>query len=102
MAETPQIPHVPEPWFRPEPRQAAALVAEARAEIGVGHELAGHELTAVVKCGGCDEVIFSIDDRTFAQVHLTWSHHRENEPWPATQRLGGFLALETVIDNHQH
>ena len=101
MTEYPQ-PEPPEPWFRPEPRQSAALVAEARAEIGTNHELAGHELTAVVKCAGCDEVIFSVDDGTFAQVHLTWAQHPEPEPWPTTQRLGGFLALETAIDNHKH
>ena len=91
-----------EPWFKPQPRHGAALAAEARAEIGPGHELAGHELTAVAKCAGCDEVIFSVDDATFAQVHLTWAQHPEPEPWPATQRLGDLLALETAIDNHQH
>ena len=32
----------------------------------------------------------------------TWSQHLEHEPWPSTRRLGGFLALETAIDNHQH
>jgi hypothetical protein len=37
-------------WFRPELPLAAALVREARAEIGANHELVGHELTAVVKC----------------------------------------------------
>jgi hypothetical protein len=102
MTESPQIPELLEPWFRPEPRQAAALVAAVQAEIGADHELAGHQLAAVVKCGGCDEVIFSLDDGTFAQVHLTWARHPEPGPWPATQRLGGFLALETAIDNHQH
>jgi hypothetical protein len=102
MAETPQLAEPPEPWFRPEPRQAAALAAEAQAEIGADHELAGHRLTAVVKCAGCDEVIFRVDDGTFAKVHLTWARHPEPEPWPAAQRLGGFLALETAIDNHQH
>lgn len=100
MTEHPQLP--PEPWFRPEPRHSAALVAEARAEIGTGHELAGHELTAVVKCSCCDKTIFSVDDGTFALVHLTWAQHPEPKPWPATQRLGGFLALETAIDNHHH
>ncbi len=92
----------PEPWFRPGPQLAAALAAEARTEIGPEHQLAGQDLTAVVKCAGCDDVIFTVGDGTFAQVHLTWSRRPEQEPWPATQRLGGFLALETVIDNHQH
>jgi 8-oxo-dGTP pyrophosphatase MutT (NUDIX family) len=92
----------PEPWFRPEPQLAAALVREAREEIGADHELVGHKLTAVVKCAGCDEVIFSVDDGTFALVHLTWAQHPEPPPWPATTRLGGLIALDTVIDNHQH
>src|SRR5215469_6401347 len=71
MIAHPQL-EPPEPWFRPEPRHSAALAAEARAEIGASHELAGHELTVVVKCEGCDEVIFTVDDGTFAQVHLTF------------------------------
>jgi hypothetical protein len=92
----------PEPWFRPDEQLATALVREARAEIGSDHELAGRELTAVVKCGSCDEVIFNVDDGTFALVHLTWARHPEPPPWPDTTRLGGFIALETAIDNHQH
>jgi hypothetical protein len=92
----------PEPWFRPQSQLAAALAAEACSEIGAAHELAGHELTAVVQCAGCDEVIFSVDDGTFARVHLSWAQHPEPEPWPATTRLRGFHALETAIDNHRH
>jgi hypothetical protein len=80
----------------------ASRSAWARAEIGSDHELAGHELAAVVQCAGCDEVIFSVDDGAFAQVHLTWAQHPEPEPWPATQRLAGYLALEAAIGNHQH
>jgi hypothetical protein len=95
-------PELPEPWFRPESRVRAALVAEALAEIAADHELAGHELTAVVTCAGCDEVIFRVDDGTFALVHLTWAHHPEPQPWPAIQRLDGFLARQAAIDNHQH
>jgi hypothetical protein len=101
MTEHPQL-APPEPWFRPEPRHSAALVAEAQAEIGASHELAGHELTAVVKCAGCDEVSLSVDDGTFAQVHPTWAQHPEPDPWPATHHLRGFLAMETAIDNHHH
>jgi hypothetical protein len=59
-------------------------------------------LTAVVNCAGCDSVIFKVDDGTFALVHLTWAQHPEPDPWPETQRLGGFIALESAIDSHQH
>jgi len=93
---------LPEPWLRPEPQLGAALAAEARAEIGADHELAGHELAAVIKCAGCDDVIFSVDDGTFAQVHLTWAQHPEPRPWPATQRHRGLRALKRAINSHQH
>jgi hypothetical protein len=56
----------------------------------------------VVKCASCDSVIFRVDDGSFALVHLTWAQHPEPDPWPDTQRLGGFIALESAIDNHQH
>jgi hypothetical protein len=92
----------PEPWFRPVPQLATALVREAQAEIRSDHELAGHELTAIVKCAGCDDVIFSVDDGTFALVHLTWAKHPEPPPWPVTTLLAGFIALEIAVDNHQH
>lgn len=90
------------PWFRPAPQLAAALAAEAQAEIGRHHALAGHQLTAVAKCAGCDEVIFVVDDGTFAQVQLTWAQYPEREPRPATQHLGSVAALSTAISNHQH
>lgn len=93
---------LPEPWLRPDPGRAAGLEREVAAEIGPGHELSGHRLTAIAKCGGCDSVAFQVDDGTFAIVHLTWGRHPEPAPWPSTQRLGGYVALETVVDAHQH
>jgi len=92
----------PEPWFRPDPSQAARLEREAAAEIGPGHELAGHTLTAITACSGCDRVIFQVDDGTFAIVHLTWTTRHEPDPWPATQRPGGYIALELLINDHSH
>jgi hypothetical protein len=93
---------LPEPWFRPESSQAAGLEREAAVEIAPGHELSGHRLTAVAACEACDSVAFRVDDGTFAVVHLTWTRHQEPAPWPSTQRLSGYIALETVIDAHQH
>jgi hypothetical protein len=40
-------------------------------EIGPDHELAAHRLNAVARCAGCDDVIFSVNDGTFAIVALT-------------------------------
>ncbi|HUB71370.1 MAG TPA: hypothetical protein VL984_13190 [Acidimicrobiales bacterium] len=47
-------------------------------------------------------MIFRADDDSFAIVNLTWSGQTEPEPWPATQRLGGFLAVESAADAHSH
>jgi hypothetical protein len=93
---------LPEPWYRPEPSQAAGLEKEAAVEIGPGHELSGHRLAAIAACGGGDNVAFHVDDDTFAIVHLTWTKHAEPAPWPSRPALGGYMALETVVDSHQH
>jgi hypothetical protein len=98
----PPDPQPPAPWFRPGPGQAARLEQEALAEIGPGHELTGHSLTAIAACSGCDRVAVRLDDGTFAIIHLTWTSRQERHPWPATQQAGGYIALETLIDNHQH
>ena len=93
---------LPEPWFRPGSENASALEREAAAEIGPGHELSGRARTDLARCGGCDEIAVSLDDGTFAMVHLTWARHPEPPSWPLTQRLGGYAALETAISAHQH
>jgi hypothetical protein len=91
-----------EPWFRPGPENASALGREAAAEIGPGHELSGRALTVLARCGGCGEIAVSLDDGTFALVHLTWAQHPEPSSWPLTQRLGGYATLGTAIAAHQH
>ena len=92
----------PAPWFRPAPQQTASLERKALAEIGPGHELSGHGLTAITACSGCDRVVFHADHGTFAIIHLTWAAHQEPDPRPATQRLAGYIALETLINDHSH
>jgi hypothetical protein len=98
----PPDPQPPQPWNRPGPDWAIRLEHEAAAEIGPGHELTGHALTAIAACSGCDRVVFKVDDGSFAVVHLTWTTHQEPDPWPATHRLSGYIALETVINDHSH
>lgn len=96
-------PPLPEPWFRPGPQHAATLEHEARKEIHPGHDLAGHSLTAIAGCSGCDRVAFRLDDGSFAIIHLTWTSRGEEPPWPATQRAGGgYIILEMLINDHQH
>jgi len=91
-----------EPWFRLEPEYARAFEREAEKEIAPGHELHGLALSALAKCEGCDDVVFRASDDTFAIVHLAWTLKPETPPWPQTRRLGSFIAVETVMDQHAH
>ncbi len=81
---------------------AAPLEREARAEIGDGHELWGRGLVAVARCEGGDHVLFRVDDGTWAIVHLSWSSHIEPPPCPSTIRLGGFIAVDLAVAQHDH
>jgi hypothetical protein len=96
------VPAFSEPWFKPDAKQAAALEREVALEVGPDHELHGHAFTTIAKCGGCDRVVFMLDDESRAMVHLTWSGKAERAPWPETVRMGGYIATEIVMDDHQH
>jgi hypothetical protein len=89
------------PWFTPDDDDARRLEAEALAEIGPGHVLEGVDLTTVAWCNGCDDTVFRCGDGTFAIVHLSYTRP-DRAPWPATTRLGGFVALELAMDQHEH
>jgi hypothetical protein len=94
---------LPQPWFRPADRQAEALRREALAEIGPDHELAGRDLVTVAACGGCDRVVFQVDDGTFAIIHLTWSKTRpEQVGYPKFRRIGSLFALRHEFGDHDH
>lgn len=92
----------PEPWSRLEGEAARAFEQEAATEIAAGHELHGLALAAIAKCEGCDSVVFRASDDTFAMAHLSWTRKPEAPPWPATTRLGGFIAVEVAMDHHDH
>lgn len=91
-----------EPWFQPDGARAKAVEREAKLEAGPQHELWGRTFKAIACCEGCDRVAFQLDDETRAIVHLTWSGRTEPDPWPTTERLGGFLAIEMAMDQHEH
>ena len=94
---------LPRPWLRLSPERAAQLVREAVAEIGPGHELHGQALVAVAACRSCDDVLFRVDDESWAIVHLTWTARKPaTPPWPHTERLGGYIAVEMAVDQHSH
>lgn len=89
-------------WLHLGPDHAAAFEKEAKAEIAPGHELDGIVLRAVAKCEGCDAVVFRASDDTFAIVRLTWAGRSEAPPRPRTTRLGGFIAVEAAMNQHDH
>ena len=91
-----------EPWFRLEGDLAGTFEREASVEIAPGHELHGVGLTAIAKCEGCDSVVFRLADETFAIVHLSWNRKADTPPWPSTTRLGGFIAVEMAMNQHEH
>jgi hypothetical protein len=91
-----------EPWSRPDAEHGQTFESEAYAEVAPGHELQGLALRAVARCQGCDDVVFHASDDTFAIVHLTWARKPEAPPLPRTARLGGFLAVESAMDQHEH
>jgi hypothetical protein len=92
-----EIRNLPEPWFRPGLESASAVEHEAAAEIGPGHELRGRALAVLARSSGCDEIAVSLDDGTFALVHLTWGRQPEPPPWPLAERVGGYATLETAM-----
>jgi hypothetical protein len=91
-----------QPWTRPDSERADHLVVEARREIHPGHELEGVEISSCIAvCTGCDEAIFACSDGSFAAIHLTWQP-TERPPWPSSTRAGSFIAIEMVMDQHEH
>jgi hypothetical protein len=105
MPDEPAAPQLPEQWksVAAGSSSATALLAELRREVGPGHVLGGRNAKPVARCTGCDDVVFRLlDDDTFAIVHLTWSGRPEAPPWPATQVLPTFMALELVVESHSH
>lgn len=93
---------VGELWRPVDGETARAFEDEAATEISLGHDLHGLALTALVRCDGCDSVVYRASDGTFAIVHLSWTRKPETPPWPRTTRLGGFIAVETAMDQHEH
>lgn len=92
----------PEPWLRLGGDTAGDVEDEAATEIAAGHQSHGLALTAVARCEGSDSVVLRASDGTFAMIHLSWTRKPETPPWPRTTRLGGVIAVEAAMDQHEH
>jgi hypothetical protein len=70
------------PWVESEPEPAAAFLRELQLELAPDHPLHGTKLTGIAHSRAGDDVLFQMEDRRVAQVHLTWSGRPEQPPWP--------------------
>ena len=93
---------LPDPWVIVPSALRGALEAELKAEIAEGHEPSRLHVTAIARCGACDDVVFCVETSPiwFALVHLTWRQRREQPPWPVTTRLS--LPLSASLQAHRH
>lgn len=72
------------------------LEEELLREAHPAHILHGHTATALGRRWRRDDILFLLDDRRFAQVHLTW--HPETKPnWPSTDIFPTFEAWKAVL-----
>ena len=91
---------IPEPWWRPEDTNLSAVKSELESELSPGHALYRVPLDIRARCGGCDEVLVSVADGTFALVHLTWSRRREEPPYPLVNAAGPWTEVVAALEGH--
>jgi hypothetical protein len=94
----------PEPWTYADQELRGALEGELSAEISEGHVLFGRDAAGVAQCGGCDDAVFAVQDVSirWAVVHLTWSGHGEQPPFPETTVAGTVPDLMAQLNHHTH
>lgn len=83
-------------------RDARRLESQARREIPAHHVLAGRELTAIRRCPICGDVLFRLDDDSFAIARLNWAGDQGQGGQPDVLQLGSFLAVDLAIAQHTH
>lgn len=89
-------------------RDREPLLREVRAEVAHGHELAGCNLAPVIKCAGCDSVVFWVEGQDlrfprWALVHLTWTGQPEAPPWPQTKMFDAMRQVREHLEaRHAH
>lgn len=94
---------LPEPWVViSDAATRAQLEAQLRTEVADGHPLFGKTVIALARCGGCDHVVYSVEEDPgwFVLVHLTWQSTPDKPPWPRAERLS--LPLTVSLLNHRH
>ncbi|MGW8597982.1 hypothetical protein ACWGLB_03485 [Streptomyces sp. NPDC055893] len=99
MPDAPSL--LPVPWWVPDAGMHA-FELELHRELPPGRPLLGVKATAVARCEGCDDVLFSVANQPFpwAVVHLTWAGREERVPWPMTTPLASLAELLTEWADH--
>jgi hypothetical protein len=72
-----------DPWEQIE-NGGPDLVTELQKELPLQHVLYGLKVSAIAHRIDCDDVLFQVDDGSFAIVHLTWSGKQDKNvkfPW---------------------
>ena len=60
-------------------------------------------MRAIALRAECDDVLFEVDQRSYALVHLTWSEQRERGPrWRRTRILGDWALTKPLLDDHEY
>jgi hypothetical protein len=77
---------------------ADAYMAELRREVTPGHPLHGRSWLVIAKALPNDDVIAECDDEV-AVVHLTWTQHQEQPPWPLTTFMASVEEFEAYVES---
>ncbi len=95
-----------EPWWSTECQDEkfhAGFKRELEAELSSEHPLHGIE-TRLIARGNGDDALFELLDGTgrYAGGSLTWAHHPEPLPWPATELYNSLTSFvnERMIPEH--
>ena len=77
------------------------LEAELHLELSEGHPLFGVRVSAVARCGHCDDTLFQLPSETFAVVHLTWRRGPEAAPLPDSDLHATQSTVQEYLDEHE-
>ena len=91
------------PWSQLSGSRAKFFEEELQRELAPHHALYERPCRAIAITGASDDVLFRLDDDTFAQVHLTFTRNPPERPgWPG-RKMFGTLAdwmIEVMIEDH--
>jgi hypothetical protein len=91
-----------EPWFQLSAESATFFEEELTREVAPSHPLYGRKCTAIAKTGASDDVLFSLEDGTFAQVHLTHAQYPERRGWPRHRTFDSIASWMVAIMIEDH